>query len=299
MEGKEIWNDVDDDKAAKGFGYIGKEWFDLPARKAMNQVWEIKTHGTRPGGPTLGDIAKKQLLGYRKNNYDFMQNVTFNAARNSHSLTSAMSAYSRAQRNLLDKDEIEKAYQEFNTRRMTIAGNTIQNVKDMRAVGKSDTEIMKALKSASLPSLMIKGALDGLPPEQIVAVMGSPDKKLTAADKLEEIMAEAKEHPEGGDVIKRLAELGKTDYPMYKRVWAQYKGQQKENALGYEGTDSMIHSMSESDGTRARYLGTRYQNLVSTSGREQAVQYLKGLEKKGLIGPATRQALIQAGVSSR
>ena len=201
------------------------------------------------------------------------------------SLTADQTTYGSIKRNALTDDVKRAAYSEFEAKRKFAHDQAVQMVQDAKALGATDEKIIGLLKEGGIPARMIAGAMDG------IYIPSAYEDRKTPTDYLEEWTLGGMKNAD--QLRAKVQEVAKTDPKMARAIISEYRSQQREQMLGIKGTDALIKSYDEQDGSRAQYLAQKYRKLVESDGRDAAVKYLKDMRARRVLTPTVQQQVFQ------
>ena len=275
------------DKAIDTVSYLATEMFVPLVFSELKKLREIPLRQATEAGSkyTYWDMFKSNLLGIRTYRKDLDESFRGDASRLRTSLTADQTTYGSIKRNALTDDVKRAAYSEFEAKRKFAHDQAVQMVQDAKALGATDEKVIGLLKEGGIPARMIAGAIDG------IYIPSAYEDRKTPTDYLEEWTLGGMKNAD--QLRAKVQEVAKTDPKMARAIISEYRSQQREQMLGIKGTDALIKSYDEQDGSRAQYLAQKYRKLVESDGRDAAVKYLKDMRARRVLTPTVQQQVFQ------
>lgn len=292
--GRQVFSDNDDAsrKAADAGMYLGKEWF-MPlvfneARKAYMASKEIATAAGQKY--EVDDLLLSNFGGVRLYRIDLPTRFRADAAKLTESIARDQRDYSSAKRRSIGEDDKVAAYERFEARRRNAWEKTAQMVQDARTMGYSDEELVKMLKEGGIPSRLLVGAMDGLYlPTDINETLGP-------AEQFEEWEAAGiKTLPQ---LREKITAIAKTDRPRAMSLMNHLKDVVVDERRGITPAEKLMLSFPQADGSRARYISLKMDEIARTQGQEAVGQYRDELRRKRILTPVVDRQLMQIRMPS-
>lgn len=224
------------------------------------------------------DLLKENFMGIREKTVNLRNRMRVNASIIYRDHTSDSISYSSARKNALTAQDAQDAYNTFEERYKNTYRRASQLVADGRALGMTDDDLVKLIKTdAGMPSSIALAAISGIytPPatedtnpvraiyEKIEAL---PENQRAAA-----VEKAARENPTFGRAIAN-----------------RYRADLRAKALNISAVDKLILAQDEADGDRARFIFSKLKTLPDDLVRSA---YLEDLRKKRIITPAVNAQL--------